>query len=159
MDDEDDDQRRSEVIDGLRAFAAADAELGREFARSRLMHASDAAAIVEILTAETHGQVLTPARLAKRIGLTAGATSTLLNRLESAGHVIRTRDHPDRRIVGLHSTALIHDDAESFFTPIAVAMNAALGRYTAEQLDTFAEMIAETSAATTLVHRAQSGDS
>ena len=152
-----DEQRRSAVVDGLRAFAAADAELGREFARSRLMHASDAAAIVEILTAETHGQVLTPARLAKRIGLTAGATSTLLNRLESAGHVVRTRDHPDRRIVGLHSTALIHDDAESFFAPIAIAINAVLARYTAEQLDTFAEMIAKINATTSLTHQAHPG--
>ncbi len=153
------EQRRSAIIDGLRAFAAADSESGREFARSRQMHASDAAAIVEILTAETHGWVLTPARLAERIGLTAGATSTLLNRLESAGHVVRTRDHPDRRIVGLHSTALIHDHAESFFAPIATAINAVLNSYTAEQLNMFTGMIAEINAATSLRHRAHPRDS
>jgi len=138
-----DQQRRSGVVDRLRAFATADAERGREFARSRSMHFSDAAAVVEILTAEAHGQVLTPARLAERIGLSAGATSTLLNRLETAGHVVRTHDHPDRRIVGLHSTAQIHDDAETFFAPVAAALDATLSRYTSEQLDAFAEMLAD----------------
>ncbi len=138
-----DRQQRSGVIDGLRAFAAADSERGREFARSRSMHTSDAAAVVEILQAEARGQVLTPARLAERIGLSAGATSTLLNRLEAAGHVVRTHDHPDRRIVGLHSTPQIHADAATFFAPVAAALDATLSRYTPKQLDTFAEIIAD----------------
>ena len=137
-----DQQRRSAaLIGGLRVFASADAERGREFARSRSMHFSDAAAVVEILTAEAHGQVLTPARLAERIGLSAGATSSLLNRLETAGHIVRTHDHPDRRIVGLHSTPQIHDDAQTFFAPVAEALDAVLGRYTPQQLDAFTDMI------------------
>lgn len=148
-----DQQRRADVVDRLRAFASADSELGREFARSRSMHPSDAAAVVEILTAEAHGQVLTPARLAERIGLSAGATSTLLNRLESAGHIVRTHDHADRRIVGLQSTPQIHHDAETFFAPVAEALDATLSRYTAKQLDAFATMIAELSAATRLERR------
>lgn len=146
---DDQHQRRVAVIEGLRAFAAADSERGRAFARSRSMHTSDAAAVVEILTAEAHGQVLTSARLAERIGLSAGATSNLLNRLEEAGHIVRTRDHPDRRMVGLRSTAQIHDDAETFFSPVAEALDTALSHYTAEQLDAFAEMLAALNAATT----------
>ena len=145
-----DQQRRSDVVDALRAFASADAELGREFARSRSMHPSDAAAVVEILTAETHGRVLTPARLAERIGLTAGATSTLLNRLESAGHVVRSHDHVDRRIVSLRSTPQIHHDAQAFFAPVAAELDAVLSRYTAAQLEAFAQMVAHLSAAARL---------
>lgn len=69
---------------------------------------------MEILAAEGRGQPLTPARLAARIALTPGATSTLLNRLEDAGHVVRTREHTDRRIVILHSTRTVHETADAF---------------------------------------------
>ncbi|MTD14664.1 MarR family transcriptional regulator [Nakamurella sp. YIM 132087] len=127
-------QLRDAVLDGLRRFAATDAELGREFARSHRMHPSDAAAIVEILAAEGRGQVLTPARLAERIGLTPAATSSLLKRLEAAGHITRTHDHADRRVVGLRSTPAIHQDAEAFFAPVARALDNVLRKYSAEQL-------------------------
>ena len=75
-----DQQRRSAaLIGGLRVFASADAERGREFARSRSMHFSDAAAV--------------------------------------------------------------HDDAQTFFAPVAEALDAVLGRYTPQQLDAFTDMI------------------
>ena len=67
--------------------------------------------------------------------------------MEAAGHVVRTHDHPDRRIVGLHSTRQIHADAEAFFAPVASALDATLSRYTAEQLDAFAQMVADLNAA------------
>lgn len=64
--------------------------------------------MVEILAAEERGLPLTPARLAERIALTTGATSTLLNRLETSGHIVRTREHSDRRVVTLHVTPSSH---------------------------------------------------
>ena len=127
-------QQRERVMQGFRAFASAESELGRLFARSRQMHTTDAAAIVEILTAEERGQPLTPARLAERIALTTGATSTLLNRLEEAGHILRTREHSDRRIVTLHSTPAIHEAADAFFAPLAHQLNAAMSNYSAADL-------------------------
>lgn len=129
-------QQRAEIIDLLRAFAALDSELGRLFARNHRMHPTDASAIVEIIIAEQHGRTLTPARLAQRIGLTTGATSTLLGRLETAGHVVRTHDHTDRRIVTLHSTQAIHDAASQFFTPIAEELDGALSTFSMDELAT-----------------------
>jgi MarR family transcriptional regulator, organic hydroperoxide resistance regulator len=111
------------------------------FARSRQMHPTDAAAIVEILTAEDHSRPLTPARLAKRVGLSTGATSTLLNRLEAAGHIRRSREHSDRRIVTLHSAPAIHAEANAFFAPLAAQMEAAVIAYSADDLELVNEVV------------------
>jgi MarR family transcriptional regulator, organic hydroperoxide resistance regulator len=127
--------QRETAVALLRAFGAADSRLGREFAKQQHMHPTDAAAIVEILDAESRDAVLTPARLADRIGLTAGATSSVVNRLEAAGHVVRTRDHRDRRVVELHSTPRVHEDAAAFFSPVSAALDEALAGCTPDELD------------------------
>lgn len=129
------ERRVHEVIEGLRGLAAAQSELGRVFARSQRMHGTDAAAIVEIINAEGRGQPLTPARLAERIGLTTGATSILLNRLEEAGHVVRTREHTDRRVVTLRSTPGIHAAATEFYEPLSRLLAAILDDYSAADLE------------------------
>lgn len=135
------DSQRGEVVDAVRAFAALDSDLGRRFARQHGMHPTDAAAIVEILNSERRGETLTPARLAERIGLTAGATSTLLRRLESAGHVVRSHDHADRRLVSLRSTASVHASAASFFAPTSAALDDALLPFSAADLETAAAVL------------------
>ncbi|UOZ05517.1 MarR family winged helix-turn-helix transcriptional regulator [Amycolatopsis sp. WQ 127309] len=132
MDDERTPDQR--VVPQLREFAAAGDELGRLFARTKRMHTTDAAAMVAILTAEDQGAPMTPARLAEHVVLTTGATSTLLNRLEDAGHIIRTRGHSDRRVVTLHSTPAIHASADAFFAGLAQRQNAVLAGYTDAEL-------------------------
>ncbi|MFI1993060.1 MarR family winged helix-turn-helix transcriptional regulator [Actinoplanes sp. NPDC020271] len=123
------------VVQSLQAFASTRGELARLFARSRQMHTTDAAAIVEIINADERGQPLTPARLAERLALTTGATSTLLNRLEGAGHVSRTRGHSDRRVVTLHATPAVEAAAEAFFAPLAQQLRAATSGYSAAELE------------------------
>ena len=117
MSDDDDTARRTRVLAGLMAFSSDQSDRGRAFARHMQMRPTDAAAIVEILRAEDQGRPLTPARLGERIGMTSGATSLLLNRLEDAGHVERVRGHADRRTVTLHSTLAVHAEATGFFEP------------------------------------------
>jgi MarR family transcriptional regulator, organic hydroperoxide resistance regulator len=135
------EQQRKRLVEGLRAFGSAQTELGRLFARSRRMHTTDAAAIVEILAAEDHSRPLTPARLAERVGLSTGATSTLLNRLEAAGHIRRSREHSDRRIVTLRSTPAIHAAADAFFAPLADQLEAAVSAYAAADLELVNEVV------------------
>ncbi len=122
------------VVQSLQAFASTRGELARHFARSQQLHTTDAAAIVEIINAEERGQPLTPARLAERLALTTGATSTLLNRLEGGGFVLRTRGHSDRRVVTLHATPAIEAAADAFFEPLAQRLRAATGDYSAADL-------------------------
>lgn len=126
------------VLRSLTAFSATRKELSRAFARSVRMHTTDADAIVLIIEAEERGRPLTPARLAERVGLSPGATSILLGRLEEAGHVERVREGADRRIVTLRSTAAINDSADAFFEPLRRQLDRALGEFTTAQLDVIA---------------------
>lgn len=134
MDEDPTSRRREDLLTAVRSFAARQNEIGRMFARSRRMHTSDAAAVVEILSAEERGAPLTPARLAGRLGLTTGATSILLNRLEEAGHVQRVRGHADRRAVTLHGTDAIRATAEAFYDPLAELLENSLTEYSVEEL-------------------------
>jgi MarR family transcriptional regulator, organic hydroperoxide resistance regulator len=127
--------RGDRVFDAFLAFTAEQNELSRTFARSNAMHSTDSIAIVAIIRAEERDDPLTPVRLADAIGLTGGATSILLNRLEGAGYVVRTRGHADRRMVTLHSTAAVHAIADAFFAPLRERVRAAMAAYSPAELD------------------------
>ena len=125
---------RSRVLGDLLAFNAEQSDRGRAFARHMKMRLTDSAAIVEILRAEDRGQPLTPARLGERIGMTSGATTILLNRLEDAGHISRRRGHADRRIVTLHTAPAVHAEADAFFEPERGRILELMGEYGSEDL-------------------------
>jgi MarR family transcriptional regulator, organic hydroperoxide resistance regulator len=122
------------ILDGLRTFGANYTEFTRLFAAFLGLHATDAAALAEILYAEDRGTPLSPARLSERVRLSSGATTALINRLEQAGHVVRTREHTDRRIVTLRSSGGIQRPAMEFFRPLDDHLTAMLGEYSPEQI-------------------------
>lgn len=133
--------QRDRLMDGLRAFGANYTEFTQRFATWLGLHSTDAAALAEILYAEDKGAPLSPARLSERISLSSGATTALLNRLELAGHIVRTREHTDRRIVTLRSSPHVKPRAEEFFGPYAQRMAAEMSQYTPEQLQQFEDFI------------------
>ncbi|MBN6037660.1 MarR family winged helix-turn-helix transcriptional regulator [Amycolatopsis sp. 195334CR] len=131
------------VLDGLRGFGAHYTEFTRGFAAHLGLHATDAAALVEILYAEDHGEPLSPARLSERISLTSGATTALLHRLERAGHIVRTREHSDRRIVTLRSSPEIQGPGREYFGPLAEHLGAMLAKYPAAEIARFEAFLAD----------------
>lgn len=128
------DEQRKRLLEGLRGHGVAFAELGRHFGVRMGLHTTDANAVVEILSAEERGTPLTQAGLSQRIGLTPGATSSLLNRLEKAGHVTRVRDSADRRIVTLRATAGVEGMLDRFFGPLVARVGSMMEGYSAEEL-------------------------
>lgn len=136
-------QQRDRLNDALRAYGATYSELARQFATSEGLHSTDAIALIEILAAEERGTPLSPARLSEKIGLTAGATSTLLNRLELAGHVLRSRVHADRRVVTLHSTPGVQFIADAFFQPLGERIAEVMAPYSTELLEMFENMLGD----------------
>ncbi|KOG85090.1 MarR family winged helix-turn-helix transcriptional regulator [Streptomyces varsoviensis] len=139
--------RRDRLVEGLRTYGGQHTELSRGFAAWLGLHSTDAVALLEIISAEERGTALSPARLAERIPLSSGATTALLNRLEAAGHIVRTREHADRRIVTLHSSPHIQERADEFFGPLGARVDALLTRYPPELLDRFDEFLREMCAA------------
>ena len=134
-------------MQGLQTYGADFSEFGRRFAGWLGLHSTDAEALLQIIYAEQGGAPLSPARLAERIHLTSGATTSLLNRLESAGFVSRTREHSDRRIVTLRSEQSVHDRADEFFDPLGVRIDAVMSTYPPEILVQFEKFMGDLHAA------------
>lgn len=137
------DGQRDRLLEGLRAHGMAFAELGRHFGARMGLHTTDANALVEILSAEDRGAPLTQAGLSHRIGLTPGATSSLLNRLEEAGHVTRARDSADRRVVTLRATEGVEGMLDRFFHPLIERTGAMMNNYSPEALAEVERFITE----------------
>ncbi|MFI6519810.1 MarR family winged helix-turn-helix transcriptional regulator [Spirillospora sp. NPDC050679] len=131
------------LLEGLRGYGANYREFSRRFAAWLGLHSTDAEALIEILGAEERGVPLSPARLSERISLSSGATTALLNRLEQAGHVVRTREHTDRRIVTLHSSQRVQHLADEFFGPLAERVDTVMSAYPPGLLEQFQTFITD----------------
>ncbi|MDQ1082606.1 MULTISPECIES: MarR family winged helix-turn-helix transcriptional regulator [Microbacterium] len=129
------------VTDALRAYGATYSQVARAFAAYAGLHSTDAAAMIEILGAEERGTPLSPARLSDQIGLSFGATSTLLNRLEAVGHVTRSRTQADRRVVTLHSTPEVQRLADEFFAPLGRRLDTMLAGHSPAFLAEFSAVL------------------
>lgn len=78
---------------------------------------------------------MTAGALAEATGLTTGAMTTALDRLEEVGYARRVRDPSDRRKVLVEATARAFKDAEQFYGEHAALADQLLHRYTQEQLE------------------------
>src|SRR4051812_32604500 len=79
---------------------------------------------------------LTAGELAAEAGLTTGAVTGVIDRLERAGYARRASDPADRRRVKLEVTAKFYSRAERIWGPVAADWAARLGgRFTAEELE------------------------
>ena len=79
---------------------------------------------------------LTAGELAAQAGLTTGAVTGVIDRLERAGFARRIRDPGDRRRVKLEVTPKFYERAGKIWGPVAADWSAALGRqFNAEELE------------------------
>ncbi|WP_237527666.1 MarR family transcriptional regulator [Streptomyces sp. SID2119] len=137
--------QRERLIEGLRAYGGQFTELSRLFADWLGLHSTDAAALLEVAAAEERGTPLSPARLSERILLSPSATTALLNRLEQAGHIIRSREHTDRRVITLRSSAYVQERADEFFRPLGVRLDAVMAGHPPEVLAGFEALLGDLS--------------
>jgi DNA-binding MarR family transcriptional regulator len=84
---------------------------------------------------------LTAGRLAEVTGLTTGAMTTALDRLERAGFARRRRDDADRRRVLVELTPEALQNAGSFYTEHAALSERLYHRYTEDQLELLLEFV------------------
>jgi DNA-binding MarR family transcriptional regulator len=102
------------VMQRLRDWAVSFAELNQHLAAWMGLPGSDANALGHIVWAAEENHPLSPADLSRQIGMTSGATTVLLNRLETAGHIRRSREHTDRRRVTLRPEPGAREQARAF---------------------------------------------
>lgn len=77
---------------------------------------------------------LTAGALAAETGLTTGAVTAVIDRLERAGYVRRIRDDADRRRVMVEATPKLHEEAWEIWGPMKEDWDALMRGHTNEQL-------------------------
>jgi MarR family transcriptional regulator, organic hydroperoxide resistance regulator len=135
------------VMQRLHDWAVASAELNQRLAAFLDLPGSDANALGHILWSAEEGAPLSPVELARRIGMTSGATTALLNRLEDAGHIRRIREHADRRRVTLHPEPAARARAQEFLALAGPEVAEAVLATPLEQLELVVEFTERLTAA------------
>ncbi|WP_093797425.1 MarR family winged helix-turn-helix transcriptional regulator [Streptomyces sp. Wb2n-11] len=115
----------------LRRMNGEISRLVHGFALGQGLHATDIQALAVILDS---AEPVTPGLLREHLGLTSGAVTACLDRLERAGHVRRSRESADRRVVHVHYVEGARAAARSYFMPLATAADRARRRFSEEEL-------------------------
>lgn len=112
------------------------------FAAQQGLHPTDVAALTRILIAEEAGAPLTAGALAEELALTSGAVTSVVDRLERGGYVVRVRDRGDRRKVLLQYSPGGRALADEFLEPFSQRVEAVMDRFTEAELDVVRRYIA-----------------
>lgn len=123
-----------DLIDALRAFTVESDVFVDVFARAHGLGRTDLNAIMWISVHAGNGRPLSAGELAGMLGLGAPATTALVDRLETAGHVRRQRDPRDRRRVTIDMQPTARELAARFFVPVGRLMNEGVADIPADEL-------------------------
>ena len=137
---------RDELVRLLRAHAVEAERLGQVFAERNGMHPTDLQALLAVMQAEAAGVPLTPGRLGEHLGLSSGATTAVVDRLERADHVRRERDDRDRRRITLHYGAAAAAVGGAFFGPLGARIEHVLAGFTPDELAVVRRFLEQTNA-------------
>ena len=87
------------VVDALREYRAADAEMQRR-TRAQTSMSENEMRIVQFLIRQKHeDRAVKPSDIARHLGITSASMTALLDRLEKGGDVERVRHPTDRRSI------------------------------------------------------------
>src|SRR5690349_7181336 len=110
------------------------------------MHPTDLQALLAVMQAEAAGAPLTPGRLGEHLGLSSGATTAVVDRLERADHVRRERHDRDRRRITLHYGAAAAAVGGAFFGPLGARIEHVLASFTPDELAVVRRFLEQTNA-------------
>jgi DNA-binding MarR family transcriptional regulator len=112
------------------------------------LYRTDLHALSIMMGAARAGLTVTPGLLREELNLSSPATTALVDRLDSAGHVTRRRSDVDRRQVHLEMTEKARSTGAMLFAPLARHINAVFDRYSEEQLTLLRDMLQDVTDAT-----------
>jgi DNA-binding MarR family transcriptional regulator len=134
------------TVHHLRALVLVLEQHGREFATQNGLSGSDIRALVELLDHERAGTPASPTMLARALGLTTASTTSLLDRLQRAGHVRRVARTDDRRRVNIVVTDSATRIGWQFFGPLIAATQTVLDARTPPERTVIDEFLVELTA-------------
>ncbi len=116
--------------------------------REAAMHRTDLTGLAIVMDRGDTGTPVTPGQLSATLGLSAPATSAMLDRLERLGHVHRSPHPSDRRSVVVEMTDHARAVGETMFGRLAAHLAPVLAARTGEELATVAAFLEDVATAT-----------
>lgn len=95
----------------------------------------DVHALNEVMQANRAGRPIRAGDIARRLVLSGSATTTVIKRLVSAGHLVRAVDPRDRREVSLHATEQAHRSGREMFSAMSEEVLAVLDDCADEEIE------------------------
>lgn len=124
------DDVRYRIVLRLRTLSEALIDLQRDFARTAALHTTD----IEAVTHLSEGP-MSMGTLGRRLSLSPGAVTGLVDRLERIGHVRRAPSATDRRQTIIELEPSAHQVIGTYFGDLARRMLMLLEPYTDAELD------------------------
>ncbi|GAB2981348.1 MarR family winged helix-turn-helix transcriptional regulator [Frigoribacterium salinisoli] len=126
---------RADVVRHLQRLTTESQRIAQAFAARHGLGQIDLEALLAVMEAERAGDPLTSGRLGEALGVTSGAATGVIDRLERVGHVVRRRDDADRRRVLVHYGERAREVAGAFFGPLGGVTDTVLDGFTDDELD------------------------
>ena len=96
--------RGVDVLNALRQYRSAEAEMRKRTRDSMGMGETDLLALRYLLRAQQQGRRMTPKELSLSLGISSASTTILVDRLQKSGHVQREKHPTDRRSIVVVAT-------------------------------------------------------
>jgi DNA-binding MarR family transcriptional regulator len=131
-----------EISAATRRLDAALASLHVALARRLGVSQPELAAITHVSAAGELG----PTDLARRLDVTTGAVTALVDRLAERGHLVRQPHPADRRRLELHVTPHARDEVMRHILPLTADIRALADTFSAEERDAIGRFLEELAA-------------
>ncbi len=124
-----------QVLAALRAWADAEQTMSRASQEQMKLNATDMKALRFLMASRSADAIVTPGRLAEMLGISTASTTKLLDRLERAGHVVRSPHPTDRRALMITVTDRTRTEARETVGRLHARRFAAAARLSPEERD------------------------
>lgn len=145
----------STLVRLLRQLTVETDRFAELFGEKQRMHRTDLNALAVIMDARWGGEPMTPTRLAESLHMSTSATTSVLDRLEAAGHVERTRSPHDRRKVEVRVRDQALELGRRFFSPLDGAFTRAWEQFSEADKEVVARFLSASIDATVAVRADQ----
>ncbi len=129
-----------------RLVAEAD-KFNHAFVDLHRMHPTDVNALIRVRVGREQGESTTAGWLGAALGLTSGAVTAVVDRLERSGHLRRVRDQHDRRRVILENSPGGQRLVDQYFAPIRRRSDEVMDQFSSAELEVVSRYLADTGAA------------
>jgi DNA-binding MarR family transcriptional regulator len=146
MDDDEVDSVVS-VLAALRMWREAELAMSEASQKHMKLNATDMKALRFLMASRNAGAVVTPGLLAETLRISTASTTKLLDRLERAGHVLRSPHPTDRRALMITVTDATRTDARETVGRLHARRFEAAARLSREERDIVIRFLTDLSAA------------